>query len=470
MSNNIKESKRRYQQNLDNEKQSIIKDSTIKNYLANISSKQKKKWTAEEDEILLNLVNFQKTINFFEIAKRIPGRSAAQCCLRWQKIKKGLKKGQWSLYEDKLLREWINQHGPRKWEQCGKFINGRTGKQCREHWNNCLNPDLIKGEWTAEEDFLIMYFYEKCNGSWKKIVYLFNGRTENSIKNRFFSQLRKIATKDMTVSERKFCSKIRLEELKKFLNEAISDSKKEFLKKKPMNEEELNAFLNKMELQLEKKVLEEYENYENNKIIRQLEEMGNNEVYILNNDNKEKSFIGKRKRATEEIFEISTENEEKNIKNQNNYIKMNDNNNINIDENKDNNINNNLIYHKISNNEIKESKNEYNNNNNFTIDNKNINNYNNLYNYEDEDKSQFQINCIESKPLNMYNDIFEKIDYHYQPSYQFLENNSLYRTDSLGNILIVENNPFNYYNEQKDTFNNGIKLSNEDNFAFFENR
>ena len=70
----------------------------------------------------------------------------------------------------------------------------------------------------------------------------------------------------------------------------------------------------------------------------------------------------------------------------------------------------------------------------------------------------------------MYNDIFEKIDYHYQPSYQFLENNSLYRTDSLGNILIVENNPFNYYNEQKDTFNNGIKLSNEDNFAFFENR
>ena len=60
----------------------------------------------------------------------------------------------------------------------------------------CLNPELVKGEWTSEEDFLIMYFYEQCNGSWKKIIPLFNGRTENSIKNRFFSQLRKIATKD----------------------------------------------------------------------------------------------------------------------------------------------------------------------------------------------------------------------------------------------------------------------------------
>ena len=236
-----------------------------------------------------------------------------------------------------------------------------------------------------------------------------------------------------------------------------------------MNEEELNAFLNKIELQLEKKILEEYENYEN-KLINQLEEMGNSETYILNNDNKEKSFIGKRKRASEEIFEISAENEEKNIKIQNNQEKIKDNN-INIDKNKDNNINinKNLDNNNISNNEIKVSKNECNNNKILTIDNKNINNDNNLYNYEDEDKSQFPINCIESRP-NMNNDIFEKIDYHYQPSYKFLENNSLYRTDSLGNFLIVDNNPFNFDNEQKDNLNNGIKFCNEDNFSFFENR
>ena len=56
-----------------------------------------------------------------------------------------------------------------------------------------------------------MYFYEKCNYSWKKLVLLFNGRTENSIKNRFFSELRKIATKNSV--EKIPCSKIKLEEL-----------------------------------------------------------------------------------------------------------------------------------------------------------------------------------------------------------------------------------------------------------------
>ena len=468
MSNNIKESKRRYHPDSDNEKQSIIKDSTIKNILSNISSKQKKKWTAEEDENLIYLINLQENINFLEISKRIPGRSAVQCCLRWQKIKKGLKKGQWSLYEDKLLREWVDQNGPRKWEQCGKYIHGRSGNQCREHWNNCLNPDLIKGEWTAEEDFLIMYFYEKCNGSWKKIVYLFNGRTENSIKNRFFSQLRKIATKDMTVLERKFCSKIGLEELKKFLNEAISESKKEFLKKNPMNEEELKAFLKKMELQLEKKIIEEYENCENKKLIQTLEDIKNSETNIINKDNKEKSFIGKRKRRTEEICEISTQNEEeKNIKIQNNQDKINDNN-INKDENKENNTKNKLFNNNIAKNEIKESRNESNNNN--TYDNKNINNGDIFYNYEDEDKIQYLINGIESKPLNIFNDIFDKIDYHYQPSYKFLEKNSFYRTDSLGNIIIVENNPFNYSEQKDNIFNYGIRFCNEDNNELFENR
>ena len=114
-----------------------------------------------------------------------------------------IKKGQWSLEEDKLLIEWVKKNGTKNWEACGRFVQGRKGKQCREHWNNCLNPGLVKGEWTEEEDFLIMFFYEKCNGSWKKIVPLFNGRIENAIKNRFYSQLRKHATKNMNPKERR---------------------------------------------------------------------------------------------------------------------------------------------------------------------------------------------------------------------------------------------------------------------------
>ena len=72
-----------------------------------------------------------------------------------------------------------------------------------KHWNNCLNPQLIKGDWIPEEDFLILLFYQKCNGSWNKIIPLFNGCIQNSIKNGFYAQLRKCNTKNITRKDRK---------------------------------------------------------------------------------------------------------------------------------------------------------------------------------------------------------------------------------------------------------------------------
>ena len=177
-----------------------------------------------------------------------------------------IKKGQWSLEEDKLLIEWVKINGTKNWEACGRFIQGRRGKQCREHWKNCLNPGLVKGEWTEEEDFLIMFFYEKCNGSWKKIVPLFNGRIENSIKNRFYSQLRKHATKNMNSKDRKrLCSRIKLNELKNYLNAALIEAKTYFLKKSKMNEEQFNLFIKNNEQKIKETIIsEESENLDSN--------------------------------------------------------------------------------------------------------------------------------------------------------------------------------------------------------------
>ena len=101
-------------------------------------------------------------------------------------------KGPWSQNEDKLLIDWVQKHGPKFWAKCAETIKGRNGKQCREHWNNSLNNDIIKGKWSTEEDLFIMVFYKKLDKSWKKMIPLFKSRTENAIKNRFYSQLRKI--------------------------------------------------------------------------------------------------------------------------------------------------------------------------------------------------------------------------------------------------------------------------------------
>ena len=57
-------------------------------------------------------------------------------------------------------------------------MKNRTAKQCREHWNNSLDSSLKKGNWTSEEDLLIMKFYKKYK-SWRKMIPMFKNRTEN---------------------------------------------------------------------------------------------------------------------------------------------------------------------------------------------------------------------------------------------------------------------------------------------------
>ena len=438
-----------------------------------LRTKETKKWSSDEDKLLTNLVRSQKYQNFSEISKKIPGRSNTQCRLRWNIIKKTLKKGQWSIYEDKLLKDWIKTNGPKKWEQCGKFINGRSGKQCREHWSNCLNPELVKGEWTNEEDFLIMQFYEKCRGSWKKIIRLFNGRTENAIKNRFFSQLRKIASKNMTISERKFCSKIKLEELKKFLKEALSHAKKNFLNNNPMSEKELEEYLKKMKSKIKKNLLVE-ENDGNNK----------NNIYTINteniedkrkslkSENKKKIFIGKRKRSSYELFDNSTNEEDKNLNIQihqekPNNISISNNNNNSIDENKKSSINYNIINNNNYSNDINQTKNDFckiiKNNNNNNNNNININIYNNE---DDDNKSHTFINYVDSGNVNNSN-ILENLDYQYSPSYKFLENCELWRVDSIGNILIDEKSQFDLNNKKyRDIIDEQNFIKNYKNILF----
>ena len=92
-----------------------------------------------------------------------------------------------------LLKKWVKENGPKYWWACARTIPGRNARQCNQHWNTRLKPNLVVGNWTTKEIFLILVFYKKYNGSWKKMTPIFKSRTENSIKNIFYSQIRKIS-------------------------------------------------------------------------------------------------------------------------------------------------------------------------------------------------------------------------------------------------------------------------------------
>lgn len=67
------------------------------------------------------------------------------------------------MQEDNQLRRLVDEHGHRKWSFIASKMNGRRGKQCRDRWLNHLKPDIRRGEWTQEEErILVEQAYDHC--------------------------------------------------------------------------------------------------------------------------------------------------------------------------------------------------------------------------------------------------------------------------------------------------------------------
>ena len=80
-----------------------------------------------------------------------------QCLHRWQKVlNPNLVKGPWTKEEDEIVIKLVDKNGPRNWSKIAEYLPGRIGKQCRERWHNHLNPDIKKDRWTEDEDLAIM--------------------------------------------------------------------------------------------------------------------------------------------------------------------------------------------------------------------------------------------------------------------------------------------------------------------------
>ncbi|KAI3435427.1 uncharacterized protein J3R85_006024 [Psidium guajava] len=103
-----------------------------------------------------------------------------------------MNKGAWSKEEDERLISYIKRHGEGCWRSLPKAAGLlRCGKSCRLRWINYLRPDLKRGNFSDDEDELIITLHSLLGNKWSLIAARLPGRTDNEIKNYWNTHIKR---------------------------------------------------------------------------------------------------------------------------------------------------------------------------------------------------------------------------------------------------------------------------------------
>lgn len=140
--------------------------------------------------------------------------------------------------EDEHLKKLVEKMGPRKWKNIARNMPGRTERQCRDRYKNYLMPGYFNGQWTREEDEMLLRKHKELGSKWSVMTKFFKNRNANSLKNRWNYFVSR-HTKEL--SRKKSCSLLKDDEINRLFND-FNDEKKNII---DQNEDYLENFINR---------------------------------------------------------------------------------------------------------------------------------------------------------------------------------------------------------------------------------
>jgi len=152
----------------------------------------RKSWGVSEDLKLLEIAEEMHHQDWDAIAKLLgTNRSAYQCLVHFNtriNTKRDSVHGKWTEEEDEKLRCIIDASKIAEfipWSKVASHFPNRTHHQIYNRWVNCLNPKIIKGRFSPQEDLLIVSGIEVFGVTFKELASLLNNRTSSQIRERY---------------------------------------------------------------------------------------------------------------------------------------------------------------------------------------------------------------------------------------------------------------------------------------------
>ncbi|KAL0727479.1 hypothetical protein Bca4012_023572 [Brassica carinata] len=157
-------------------------------------------WTAAEDDYIRLVTQNKSVTDWFDVAVSLgTNRTPFECLARFQRsLNTDILRREWTPEEDDQLRAAVGLFGEKDWQSVANEMDGRTGTQCSNRWKKSLVPSRKRvgksnskeAKWSSEEDkrlrVALTFFGAK---NYNKIAQFVPGRTQSQCRARWKDSL-----------------------------------------------------------------------------------------------------------------------------------------------------------------------------------------------------------------------------------------------------------------------------------------